>query len=342
MVKKPVLLILLLITLFIIFTGCDKTGSRELTIYCALPETEISSYIDAFKKITGITVNFERLSAGEIYSKIMIDKNNQQASIWFGGNYDNFNAAAKAGLLEPYNSPELRNIPGIYQNADNFWSPIYVNALGFTVNKEWFAEKQLEYPISWNDLLKNDFKGKIAMSHPGTSGTAYTVLATIVQIMGEEKAWNYFKDLNKNIEQYAKSGPTPPKITASGEAAIGIAFSNECLKPLNEGYPVGLLFPNEGTGYEIGCIALIKNGKEKERKNAEKFIDWCLSKAGQDIYAANNSYRIPVNILAASPKGAPNISDLKIINYNFDWAADNKLQLVEEFTKVIASKDNLK
>lgn len=323
-------------------TGCSKEESKELTIYCALPESEIPTYLDAFKKDTGITVNFVRLSAGEIYSKIQVEKNNPQASIWHGGNCDTFIAASKAGLLEQYKSPELENIPEVYRDPENYWSPVYVGALSFAVDKNWFAEKNLAYPASWDDLLKEEFRGQISMAHPGSSGTSYTILATIVQMMGEEKAFEYFRKLNSNVRQYTKSGSAPPKNVALGEAAIGLAFSHDCLKPAAEGYPVELSFPLDGTGYEIGAIALIKNGPASERSNAEKFIDWCLSKAGQDVYSTNNSFRLPVNRLSTPPEGAVNISDLKVINYDFIWAGENRTRLIEEFTNAVASKENLK
>ncbi len=336
-----------------LLAGCEKKSessadgsavkqSKELTMYCALPETEIPSFIDAFKEDTGITVNFVRLSAGEILSKIQVEKNNPQASIWYGGNCDSFIAAANNDLLEAYRSPELANIPEAYQDPIGYWSPVYVGALAFAVDKDWFASKGLEYPKSWKDLLKPEFEGQISMAHPGSSGTAYTILATMVQMLGEEEAMAYMKELNKNIRQYTKSGSAPPKNVGLGEAAIGLAFSHDCLKPAVQGYPVEVSFANDGTGYEIGAIAMIKNGPEDEVENAKAFIDWVLSKKGQDIYSTNNSFRLPVNSTAVVPDGAINISDLPVIEYDFLWAGENRTRLIDKFSEVVAAKENLK
>lgn len=336
-----------------LMTGCTKKAdesaegaavkqSKELTMYCALPETEIPSYLEAFKKDTGITVNFVRLSAGEILSKIQVEKNNPQASIWYGGNCDSFIAAANKDLLEPYRSPELANIPENYQDPIGSWSPVYVGALAFAVDKDWFATKGLDYPRSWADLLKPEFEGQISMAHPGSSGTAYTILATMVQMLGEEEAMAYMGELNKNIRQYTKSGSAPPKNVGLGEAAIGLAFSHDCLKPAVQGYPVEVSFADDGTGYEIGAIAIIKNGPEDEVENAKIFIDWVLSKKGQDVYSTNSSFRLPVNSNAVVPEGAINISDLPVIDYDFLWAGENRTRLIEKFTEVVAAKDNLK
>lgn len=339
--RKKIMLIMVF-ALMMILSACGSKSSKELTIYTALPESEIPTYLDAFKEETGITVNYVRLSAGEILSKLQVEKNNPQASIWYGGSGDTFIAAKDKDVLEAYKSSELSNMPENYVDEDGLWSPIYVGALAFACDKEWFEKEGLEYPKSWEDLLKPEFKGQISMAHPGSSGTAYTVLSTVVQLKGEEEAWEYFKSFDENIRQYTKSGSAPPKNVALGEASIGIAFSHDCLKPTAEGYPVELSFPEDGTGYEIGGIALIKNGPKGEVENAKKFIDWALSKKGQDIYATNNSFRLPVNTTATAPEGVVKISDLKVIDYKFKWSGENRKRLVEDFTSKVANKDNLK
>ena len=221
-------------------------------------------------------------------------------------------------------------------------NPFYVGAISFACNTDWFKKKGLAYPTSWEDLLKPEFKGQISMAHPGTSGTSYTILATIVQMRGEANSWKYFTALNQNVRQYTKSGATPPMDVGLGEAAIGITFSHDGLKPAFEGYPVALSFPKDGTGFEIGCVGLIKGLPEREKANAVKFVDWVLSKRGQELFEASKSFRLPVNRLAAPPKGAVDTDSLKVIPYNAVWAGENRKRLVEEFTKVVAAAANLK
>lgn len=315
---------------------------KALTVYTALPESELPTYFTEFQKDTGIKIQYVRLSAGELLARVTAEKNNPQASVWFGGSLDNFVPAGKAGLLEAYQSPELKNIPKEFYDAAGFANPFYVGAIGFACNTDWFKKKGLSYPTSWDDLLKPEFKGQISMAHPGTSGTSYTILATIVQLKGEAEAWKYFTALNQNVRQYTKSGATPPMDVGLGEAAIGITFSHDGLKPSFEGYPVALSFPKDGTGFEIGCIGLIKGAPEKGKANAVRFIDWVLSKRGQELFEASHSFRLPVNRLAAPPKGAVDTDNLKVIAYDAVWAGENRKRLVEEFTKVIAAANNLK
>ena len=177
------------------------------------------------------------------------------ASLIMGGSADNYISADGDGLLSPYQSPELANVPDAYKDAKGVWNPCYVGAMSFACNKDWFDKNNLEYPESWADLLKPEFKGQISIPHPTTSGTAYTVLSTLVQLMGEDAAFDYFASLNDNIRQYTKSGAAPGQQVALGEAAIGILFSHDALKPADEGYSIDLSFPADGTGYEIGAMA---------------------------------------------------------------------------------------
>ena len=110
-------------------------------------------YFNAFEEATGIKVNALRLSAGEMLTRVAAEKDNPQASLMFGGSTDNYIAASNQGLLEAYQSPELSNTPENYLDPDGVWNPIYVGAIAFACNKDWFADKGYDYPTSWDDLL---------------------------------------------------------------------------------------------------------------------------------------------------------------------------------------------
>ena len=356
--KKSLFRVLSLVVVLILvaaaFAGCAKTEapaaaeappqeaqkpkSDTLTMYSALDEAEILVYLEGFTKATGIKVDYVRLSAGEIMARVTAEKDNPQASIWFGGPSDTHVAAGSAGLLEKYESANIAKIPETYRDKQGFWSPIYVGAIGFACNRGWFEKKNLAYPESWEDLLKPEFVKQISVAHPGSSGTAYTILATMVQLKDEEPALEYMKKLHKNVIQYTKSGSAPAKNAAIGEAAIGLAFAHDILRIRNsEGYPIELKFPNDGTGYEIGGVSIIKTGIAGEEENARKFIDWITDVEAQELSAVTKSYRLPVNIDSKPPEGAVTLADLKTIDYDNVWAGENRKRLVEKFTADIAT-----
>lgn len=317
-------------------------SSKQLTMYTAYPEEEAINYTSEFEKATGIKVKFVRLSAGETFARLQAEKNNPQASIWYGGPSDTFVAAAKEGLLEKYTPQGIDKLPPEYLDKDGYWAPLYVGALGFAVNTDWLEKNNVKAPESWADLLKPEFKKNISMAHPGSSGTSYTVLATLVQMMGEDQAFDYMKKLDANILQYTKSGSAPAKQAGLGEAAVGISFAHDILKPKSEGYPITLMFPSEGTGYEVGAAALIKGGPADEVENAKKFIDWAISKEAQDLYDTYKSFRLPVNVDAKASDGLTKISELKVVDYDAVWAGEQRTTLVEKFNAEVKGMEGVK
>ena len=318
--------------------GGESSGSNELTVYTAFPEAEVAYYFNAFEEATGIKVNALRLSAGEMLTRVAAEKDNPQASLMFGGSTDNYIAASNQGLLEAYQSPELSNTPENYLDPDGVWNPIYVGAIAFACNKDWFADKGYDYPTSWDDLLDPKYQDMIIMAHPATSGTAYTVLATLIQLKGDDQVWDYLEKLNTNMSQYTKSGSAAPNAVAIGEAAIALTFSHDALQLTPEGYHIELSFPTDGTGYEVGAMALIKGGKADEQENAKKFIDWMTSEAGQGCYAENDSFRVPTNTAAPVADGLVTLDEVPVIDYDAVWAASVKSEYCEQFENKIATK----
>lgn len=328
---KKILTIAALAT-FILSCGGAKEDKGKLTFYAGLQEDHAAMVAQKFQEKTGIPTEFVRLSSGETLARLKAERDNMTASVWYGGPVDGMVAANEEGLIEPYVSLEAKNIKPEFKDPNGVWTGIYVGYLGFVGNKKILAEKGIEMPKSWQDLLKPEFKGEIVVAHPGSSGTAYTMLASLVQMMGEEKAMEYFKKLNGQIRQYTKSGTAPGRMVGMGETTIGITFLHDGIKYQKEGYSdIILAAPSEGTGYEIGGVALLKNAPNT--KAGKEFIDWVLTADVQNLGKTVGSFQFLTNVNATNPEEAKDIANTKLIDYNFDWAGKNKKRLVDEFTK---------
>lgn len=266
MTKKKIWLIglCLVITTLFLFSANTTLAKEKLAIYTTLDEPLARAVVAAFEEDTGIEVEWVRLSGGECVARLIAEKENPQISIWYGGVGLDHIVAKEKGLTIPYESPNAVNIPDNFKDADHYWTGIYAGPLCFVSNTNLLKELGLEAPTSWADLIKPEYEGQIQVANPGTSGTAYNVLATVVQIMGEDKAFEYLKALDKNIFQYTRSGSKPGKNAAIGEIAIGIGYAHDQVKLVSQGYPLVITFPSEGTGYEIASISLIKGGPQPE------------------------------------------------------------------------------
>ena len=153
------------------------------------------------------------------------------------------------------------------------------------------------------------------IANPNSSGTAYTTLATIVQLLGEEAGFDYLKALHKNVNQYTKSGSAPIKAAARGETTIGIVFLHDAVTQAVNGFPVRPVAPCEGTGYEIGSMSIIKNARNAD--SAKKFYDWALGEASQSLMPQAKAYQVPSNAAVEPPPQAPKVSEIKLIDYDF-------------------------
>lgn len=304
-----------------------------LHMYTALDPNEAKVYLDAFIKDSKINVEWVRMSAGEVLTRLKAESKNPQVSVWFGGPSSEFIAGKKEGLLVPYNSPVgAPFLKGSLKDSQDYWSGFYFGAIGFGNNTNWFEKNKVPFPTSWQDLLRPEFKANISIAYPYTSGTSFTTLATLVQIMGEDKAFDYWKKLDANIHHYNTSGSACITQAGLGEIAIGIAFSHDILaKGTSAGYPIKGSFPSEGTGYEIGGLGLVKGGPEPEL--GKKFIDWALSKRAQDLMKI--WFRIPLNPQAEIAAGATKASEVKLINYDDEWAGNNNKRLIEKWRQTI-------
>ncbi|MEO8305838.1 MAG: ABC transporter substrate-binding protein [Betaproteobacteria bacterium] len=292
----------------------------ELVVYCTVQEEWCRPMVNAFEKATGIKVLMTRKSSGEFYAQLKAEAANPRGDIWWGGTGDPHLQAAEEGLTQEYKSPKMNELQDWavrqWEQSKGRTVGVYAGALGYSYNSEQMKKNRLPEPKCWSDLIKPVYKDEIQVANPNSSGTSYTMLATLVQLMGEDKAFEYLKALHKNVNQYTKSGAAPARAAATGESLIGITFQHDAVVQAIGGAPVTIVSPCEGTGYEIGSMSIVKGAKNME--NAKKWYDWALSAEAQSIGAqAKVSYQVPSNKGASAPPQAPKLSEIKLINYDF-------------------------
>jgi iron(III) transport system substrate-binding protein len=307
-------------------------AGQVLRMYTALDTAETQLYIPEFEKDTGIRVEWVRLSSGEVLARLRAEAKNPQVSIWFGGPSQDHIAGKKAGTSAPYKPPLDWTLQANAHDPDWHWVGYYFGAIGFGSNADFLKKAGVPAPTSWDDLLKPAYKGQIAIAFPYTSGTSYTVLATLVQMMGEDKALEYWRKLHPSIHHYDKSGSAPVTQAGLGEVGVAVSFSHDIIaKGSAKGYPITMTFPTEGTGYEIGAMSLVKGGPEPEV--AKKFIDWALSVRAQNLM--QQWFRIPLNPKAEVAKGAVRADQVKLINFDAVKAGEDRDRLIKRWRSEI-------
>ncbi len=311
----------------------------SLTVYGSCEEAYLSAACQKFEEMYGIKVAYQRLSTGEVYTKIEEEAGNPSGDVWFGGTTDPYNEAVAAGLLEPYAAQNASHlISDAYKDADGNWYGIYKGILGFMVNKEELDRLGLEVPQDWDDLLKPEYQGLIGMSNPSTAGTAKLVINTMVQTKGHDEAMKYFQELDKNVYQYTKSGSGPSKMVGPGECVIGIGFLHDGITQILSGYDnIELVIPASGTSFEIGATAIFKGCKNPNA--AKLWIEYALSPDCVNIAKENESYQFLVIDNATQPEEATQfgLDPDNVIDYDFEDAKQNTAAYVEDFFTAVTN-----
>ncbi len=300
-------------------TMATGAAAAELNLICSADVVICERLVADFETSHEIDVNMVRLSSGEAYAKIRAEGRNPQTDLWWGGTGDPHLQAAADGLTAEYKSPMLDELqPWAVNQAETSGYRtvgVYSGALGWGYNTEIFEKNGITPPACWADLLDPSLKGEIQIADPNSSGTAYTTLATLVQLMGEDEAFAYLKKLNDNVSQYTKSGSAPVKAAARGETGLGIVFMHDAVAQAEEGFPIAVVAPCEGTGYEIGSMSMIEGAQNPDE--AKVFYDWVLTADEQSVMPEAGSFQIPSNKNAKAPEAAPDLSTIKLIDYDF-------------------------
>ncbi|MDH5772222.1 MAG: ABC transporter substrate-binding protein [Rhodospirillaceae bacterium] len=309
-----------------IFAVAGAANAGSITVYSALEEEEIADYVKAANQaMPDIEVNVLRLSTGKLGARLMAEAENPQADLIWGWAVTAMMDPRILDMLEPYKAKGSEKLDSAYRDPNGRWfAPTgYMGA--FCVNTERLKEKGLPMPTSWKDLENPAFKGEVVMPDPNSSGTGYLHVISVLQGMGEDAGWAQLKRVDPNMAQYTSSGSKPCKAARAGEYTVGASLAFTALKSVDDGYPVKMVFPKEGAGYELEASGLMNTSKNKA--DAKRFLDWTMSKGATDLYG---SFKALITVPGVDPSAAANKAglpkDLSTVLAKIDFASSAKSQ----------------
>ena len=286
----------------------------KLTLYCSAQEDWCQLMARSFEEATGIDVDMTRKSSGETFAQIRAEASNPKGDVWWGGTGDPHLQAAEEGLTEAYVSPmreraaRLGDRPGRKRRR-----PHHRHLFGRAGLRLQHRSAGRQQPAGAG-LLEGparspDYKGHVQMANPNSSGTAYTTLATMVQLFGEDEGFEFMKGLHANINQYTKSGSAPIKAAGRGETTIGIVFMHDAVAQAVAGFPIKVVAPCEGTGYEIGSMSIIEGARNMDEAKAVLRLGAVGRGAGRWRLQVN-AFQVMSNMSAPSlGQGARHVDD---------------------------------
>ena len=321
----------------------DAQAEGTLVVYGSCEEDYLAVACEKFQELYGIEVQYQRLSTGEVQSKIEEEAGNPSGDVWFGGTTDPYNVCAAEGLLMAYEAQNASHLLGnAYRDADGYWYGIYKGILGFMVNVDELERMGLEVPQDWADLLKPEYQGLIWLSNYNTAGTAKLVINTMIQKYGHDEGIQYLVDLDKNVQVYTKSGSGPSKNVGTGECVIGIGFLHDGITQIvDNGYGnIQLVIPSTGTSYEIGATAIFEGCAHPNA--AKLWIEFALSPDCVNLAQDNGSYQFLVIDNATQPAVATEfgLDPENVMDYDFEDAKNNIKTYVEEVMNALGGGDD--
>ena len=316
-----------------ILTGCTKRTMQPLKIYSIIHDEETKVLTELFTRKTGIQTEYVRSSTGELFNRVIAEKNNPQADILLGGARSYHIKADAEGALLHYKSNAALDFPEYAKSPDGAWTGFCVLAIGIGINCERFEKKfsELPYPVVWEDLLNPAFQGEIVMTDPASSSTAYLFVQNQLQRLGWNAGWDYLLSLASLVGQFPESGSAPAKLTGTGEYAIGISYIHALAKYKAQGFDLAVLTLPQSAG-DVDCVSIINGTKKTEA--AQKFVDFILSAEAEELMSSLD-FTTPVNPLAQVSDGVTPIENINLIDYDFKKAAEQRDEVLLRWYKEV-------
>jgi iron(III) transport system substrate-binding protein len=314
----------------------------ELTVYTAVEAEDLKRYAEEFNKAhPDIKINWVRDSTGIVTAKLLAEKNNPQADVIWGLAATSLLLMKSEGMLEGYAPKGVENLDTKFVDKSNppAWTGMdaWVAAVCFnTVEGEKLG---LKAPTSWKDLTKPEYKGHVIMPNPNSSGTGFLDVSSWLQMFGEEGGWAYMDALHDNIARYTHSGSKPCKLAAAGEIPIGISFAFRGAKSKAAGAPIDIIVPTEGVGWDMEATAIVAGTDNME--DAKTLVDWTITKDANVMY--NTGYAVVAypGVAKAVEFFPTNLTE-RMIDNDFEFAANNRKAILEEWQKRYDSKSEPK
>ena len=257
----------------------------------------------------GLQVQSLNMETVEMLSRVIGESVAPQSDVNFGTDSFNHIAMADRGLLEPYKGPGWQALPANLKDPDGYWVGLFTGVVALGYNPIRLQALGVQPPTSWQDLLNPKLKSQIVMPNPVSSGTAYDILFALVSLYGEDKGFQYLQALDQNIAYYSSGGSEPADAIASGKYAIGITYAYNFQVLADQGQPVKVAFPQEGTGWQLAAMSIVKGAKDMDAARA--FEDLALGPEAQALFPLD--HRAPVLPGVKVPGGTFTLDSVKIV-----------------------------
>ena len=281
----------------------------KLAFYTAMDLAFAQRLANTFEgKFPGISVRVERSGAERVFSRIGQEYSSNIHAVDVVNTADHAHCIVwkRNQWLAPYMPEDVaKHYDKNYYDPDGLHvtTRILVSPIAYNTN----LVKKEEAPKSFADLLDPKWAGKIVKAHPAYSGTIMNATFQIARDLG----WDYFEKLAKQrVMQVQSATDTPKKISLGERAVMADGAGYLVIRYREEGQPVDIVYPEEGTPLAGGPSAVFKAAPNPNA--ARLFQNWMHSREGQQLIV-DDACQYSAHSQTIEKKGVRPLKDIKLM-----------------------------
>lgn len=268
----------------------NKSSLGTINVYTTLPIEQVAVIAQEYERVANVRMNITPLTDKELVNRLLAESAKPQADLILA-HRKTLKQARNSALLVPYQSEYTDIIPSRFQDPDGYWIGLWYDPVVFAVNQDYY-QTTTSKPSKWSELLLDD-KVRVGITDFLAADAAANLLFTLVAANGEEQVLSLFKTLHPHVVQYAKFLATPARMAGMGEVDIGIAVHSETMRYAKDGFPVHVVYPEDGSSYLLAGVGLVRGAANAEQ--AKPFINWLTQDAPHEVMTKHKFYFFPTN-----------------------------------------------
>ena len=149
---------------------------------------------------------------------------------------------------------------------------------------------------------------------------------------GDAATYDILRGIQPKVVQYSKYLSTPVRMAGMGEVDISIAVQSEVMRYIHQGYPLQIIYPEDGTAYTLTGVGLAEGAKNEEQ--AKAFAEWLLGDEAQLALQSREFFFVPLNPVTIAYKSFPG-KDVVLFSRPQDFSPSQRHDLLDRWVKEV-------
>ena len=321
-------------TMYISGTGSHKENHSllgEITVYTTLPAENVSYLAEAYERNYHIKVNFVPMSEDDLTKQM--SQTGRGDMVLTDSRI--LRRAAGEGWLVPYSSLHGDSVSKSLKDGNDYWIGTWYDPVVFCINRD-YMQRTANFPLGWQDLSENP-DIRIGITDFLAADSAANLYFFLIAEFGENKTLEMLQQIHTHVVQYAKYLSTPVRMAGMGEVDIAVAVQSEVLRYIEDGYPLKIIQPAEGTAYMLTGTGILLNAPNGEQ--AKKFADWLLTDEAMLVLQSNKFYFMPCNPNTLAYKQLA-VRNPLLFDQLADFPKEKRQELLDKWVKQVRINNN--